>query len=93
MKVTLRASTGAKILVWREEDVLHARRADAADRAQVCLAVDLFEVVAGLADLDLEQGEQAAEAIALAEHAQRELGVARGSPGADRGPSSDDRER
>jgi hypothetical protein len=32
MKVTLTASTGAKILVWREEDVLHSRRAEHAQR-------------------------------------------------------------
>ena len=75
MKVTLRASTGAKILVWREEDVLHSRRADVADRTQICLAVDLFEVVAELAGLDLERREQAAEAIALADHAQHQLGL------------------
>jgi hypothetical protein len=65
MRVSLRASTGAKIIVWREEDVLHSRRADAAHMAQICLAVDLFEVIAELAGLDLERHEQAAEAIGL----------------------------
>jgi hypothetical protein len=89
MKVTLRASTGAKILVWREEDVLHSRRLDFADRAQVCLGVDLFEVIAELAELDLEQGAQAAEAMALAEKAQRQLGMVVGpAPGTQDGQSA-----
>jgi hypothetical protein len=78
MRVSLRASTGAKIIVWREEDVLHSRRADAAHMAQICLAVDLFEVIAELAGLDLERHEQAAEAIGLAEEAQRRLGLSQG---------------
>jgi hypothetical protein len=78
MRVCLRASTGAKITVWREEDVLHSRRADAAHGAQICLAVDLFEVIAELAGLDLERHEQAAEAIGLAEEALRRLGISQG---------------
>jgi hypothetical protein len=78
MRVSLRASTGAKIIVWREEDVLHSRLADAAHMAQICLAVDLFEVIAELAGLDLERHEQAAEAIGLAEEAQRRLGLSQG---------------
>jgi hypothetical protein len=78
MRVSLRASTGAKIIVWREEDVLHSRRADAAQMAQICLAVDLFEVIAELAGLDLGRHEQAAEAIGLAEEAQQRLGLSQG---------------
>jgi hypothetical protein len=70
MRVTLQASTGAKILVWETAELWHARPADCTSEAQVCLAVDLFEVIAELAGLDLEQREQAAEAIALAEHAR-----------------------
>jgi hypothetical protein len=77
MRISLKSSTGAKIVIWREEDVLHSRRADAADRAQVCLAVDLFEVIAELTGLDLEQHEQAAEAIGLAELALRRLDAGR----------------
>jgi hypothetical protein len=46
--------------------------------AQICLAVDLFEVIAELAGLDLERHEQAAEAIGLAEEAQRRLGISHG---------------
>lgn len=76
-KVTLTASTGAKILVWREDDMLHARRASAAGEEQICLAVDLFEVIADLAGLDLEHEGQAAEALELAEDAQRRLSRSR----------------
>jgi hypothetical protein len=76
MKVTLNASTGAKILVWREEEIFHARREGTAELdAQACLAVDLFEVVAELAGLSLDDGAQAAEAMNLAELAQRRLAL------------------
>jgi hypothetical protein len=73
MKVTLRASTGVTIVVWREEQMFHARRALEAVEPEVCLPVDLFEVIAELAGLDLEQAEQAADAIRLADEAQRRL--------------------
>jgi hypothetical protein len=73
MKVTLTASTAAKIVVWREGDLFHARLRDTTERPQVCLVIDLFEVIAELAGLDLEQGEQAAEAMSLADAAQAQL--------------------
>jgi hypothetical protein len=74
MQVTLRTSNGAKILVWREDDLFSARRVEAhMDEAQTCLGLDLFEIVADLADLDLEDGAQAAEAIDLATSAQLQL--------------------
>jgi hypothetical protein len=74
MQVTLRATNGAKILVWREDDLFSARRAEApVEQTQTCLGLDLFEIVAELADLDLEDGAQAAEAIELAGSAQRRL--------------------
>jgi hypothetical protein len=73
MKLTLRASTAAKIVVWQEGDLYHAGLADSADQPEQCLAVDLFEVIAELAGLDLEQGKQAAEALELAEMVQRRL--------------------
>ena len=73
MKVTLTASTGAKILVWREQEVFSARRAGSAEPAQVCLPVDLFEVIAELAELDLDTGAGSTEAIDLAERALRQL--------------------
>jgi hypothetical protein len=68
----LRASTGAKILVWRESDLYHAQRSDPSTDTQVCLAMDLFEVIAELAGL-LERGAESAEAIELAESAPRRL--------------------
>jgi hypothetical protein len=73
MKLTVTTSTGAKILIWREEEMFHARPASTAGDVQICLAIDLFEVIAELGGLDLEQDGQAAEAIALAEDAQRRL--------------------
>ena len=88
MKVTLIASTGARVLVWRERDSFCARRADGAPEPEICLAVDLFEVLADLAGLDLERQDHAAEAVALAEEAQRRLSPrARGArdPGAGAG--------
>jgi hypothetical protein len=74
--ITLTASTGAKIIVWRDREMFHSRRADTATEAQICMGIDLFEVIADLAGLDLEQGPGAAEALTLAEHAQRRLASA-----------------
>jgi hypothetical protein len=70
MKVTITASTGAEIVIWREKDTFYARRADTADAPEICLAVDLFEVIAELTGLDLEQRVQASEALYLSERAQ-----------------------
>jgi hypothetical protein len=75
MKVTLRASTGARVAVWRERESFCARQADVVREPEVCLAVDLFEVLADLAGLDLERQDHAAEAVALAEDARRRLSV------------------
>jgi hypothetical protein len=68
MKVTLQASTDAKIFVWQNGDLVYASRVDKRD-TQVCLAVDLFEVIADLAGLDLDRKAQADEAVALANEA------------------------
>ena len=73
MTITLTASTGAKILVWREKDMFHARLENAENEVQICLGIDLFEVIAELAGLDLEHKRQAREAVTLAEQAQRRL--------------------
>lgn len=73
MTVTLTASTGATILVWRENDVFAASRAGASGEAQVCLGIDLFEVVAELAGLDLDEDDQADEATQLAAWARERL--------------------
>jgi hypothetical protein len=82
MKVTLTASTHVQILVWREGDLFAAHRADAAKERQICLGVDLFEVLAELAGLDLDDPTQGAEAIALAGRAQRWLAPAATEAGA-----------
>jgi hypothetical protein len=73
MTVTLTASTGAKILVWRERDMFAALRAGGAEEAQICLGIDLFEVIAELAGLDLENEEQSEEATQLSEEARQRL--------------------
>jgi hypothetical protein len=73
LKVTVRASNGAEIRVWRENDLYYARPAGSAVEPQICAAVDLFEVIAELAGLNLEVTAQSAEAVALARQAQREL--------------------
>jgi hypothetical protein len=73
MTVTLTASTGAKILVWRETDMFAALRAGGTEEAQICLGIDLFEVIAELAGLDLDDREQSNEAIRLAGDARQAL--------------------
>lgn len=73
MTVTLTASTGAKILVWREKDMFAALRAGASEEAQICLGIDLFEVIAELAGLDLDDSDHAEEATRLAEDARQRL--------------------
>jgi hypothetical protein len=73
-QVTLRTSNGAKILVWHEDDRFHARRAEApTEPPRTSGALELFEIIADLAGLDLEDGAQAAAAIDLSESAQRRL--------------------
>ena len=80
MGLTLTASTGAKILVWSEGDTFCARLADATEaEPEICLGIDLFEVIAELGGLDLEDGLQAAEALSLSELAQRALARERSS--------------
>jgi hypothetical protein len=73
MTVTLTASTGAKILVWREKDMFAALRAGGSEEAQICLGIDLFEVIAVLADLDLDNEEDSEEATRLAADARQRL--------------------
>ncbi|HJS97177.1 MAG TPA: hypothetical protein VJ741_23110 [Solirubrobacteraceae bacterium] len=71
--MTLTASTGAKILVWREKDMFAALRAGGSEEAQICLGIDLFEVIAELADLDLDNEEDSEEATRLAADARQRL--------------------
>ena len=73
MKLTLTASTGIDIVVWRDDEMFHARRASEATEPQICLGVDLFEVIAELAELDLDETADAAEAVLLADDAQLRL--------------------
>ena len=73
MDVTLVTTTGARADVWREADPFDAPRADDVTKPQTCLSVDLFGVIAELADRHLDNTTQAAEALALAAHAQRRL--------------------
>lgn len=73
MTVTLTTSTGAKILVWREKDMFAALRAGGSEEAQICLGIDLFEVLAELAGLDLDDDEQSEEATRLADDARQRL--------------------
>ncbi len=73
MTVTFTASTGAKILVWREKDMFAASRAGAAGEAQICMGIDLFEVIAELAGLDLDEEQDAEEAMRLASEARQRL--------------------
>jgi hypothetical protein len=80
MQVTLRASTGAKILVWLEHDSYRVQLADRTDDPRICLELDLFEVIAELAGLELEEGAQAVEAMTLAEEAERRLRASGGGP-------------
>lgn len=73
MQVTVTASTGAAVLVWHQFDSFYARKAGTTDEPQICLGVDLFEVIAELTGLDLDQAAHAAEAVQLADDAQRSL--------------------
>ncbi len=73
MTVSLTATTGAKILVWREKDMFAALRAGGSEEAQICLGVDLFEVIAELSGLDLDDEEQSEEATRLATEARQRL--------------------
>ena len=73
MKVTVRTSNGAQIRVWRENDLYYARPVGSAVEPQICVAVDLFEVIAELAGLNLEVKVESAEAVRLSIEAQREL--------------------
>jgi hypothetical protein len=73
MKVQVTASTAATVVVSWDGGLFHARLEDAIGNEQVCLGVDLFEVIAELAGLDLEQPDEAAEALELADSARAEL--------------------
>ena len=71
--MTFKASTGAQIRVWRDNDLYYARPAGSVVEPQICVAVDLFEVIAELAGLNLDVKGESAEAVALSRQAQRRL--------------------
>jgi len=71
--MTVRASNGAQIRVWREGDLYFARPAGSVLEPQICAAVDLFEVIAELAGLNLDDTAESAEAVQLSTAAQRRL--------------------
>jgi hypothetical protein len=71
--VTVTASTGALVRVSRHGEIFHAGRAGRQSATQICLAVDLFEIIAELAGLELEDADQADEAMQLSEQALRRL--------------------
>jgi hypothetical protein len=73
MKLTLTATTGIHVVVWRDDEMFHARRANEATEPQICLGVDLFEVIADLTNLDLDAASDAAEAVRLADDARQHL--------------------
>jgi hypothetical protein len=66
-------TTGALIEVWRDDDLYYARPAGQAAPPEVCVGMDLFEVIADLGGLDLEDEAESAEATGLAFEAQRRL--------------------
>jgi hypothetical protein len=73
VEVTVTASTGAKVVVWREQELFSARRASTFEPSQTCLPVDLFEVIADLAGLNLDDDGDSSEAVWLAAEAVRVL--------------------
>jgi hypothetical protein len=74
LRVILKASTGAGIQIWLGDDGLfHVAREDVGGQPQICLGVDLFEVIAEMAELDLDDADQSNEALRLADQAQRGL--------------------
>ncbi|MBV9353909.1 MAG: hypothetical protein JO023_00135, partial [Chloroflexi bacterium] len=73
MRITLDPSTGVSVQVWREQQLFHATRKGAVETPQICLGVDLFEVIAELAGLDLEQPRESEEANRLAQDVQQRL--------------------
>ena len=75
MHTIVTASTGARIEVWREGELFHARVAERAGQPEVCIGMDLFEVIADLAGLKLEDETESAEATRLASEAQQRLGA------------------
>ena len=80
MQTIVTASTGARIEVWREDELFQARLAGQNQQPEICMGMDLFEVIAELAGLDLEDAKiEAAEATGLASEAEQRLRSRAGS--------------
>jgi hypothetical protein len=62
-----------EVRVWKEGLLYHASSSRAQSEPQVCMAIDLFEVIAELSGLDLERAADAREALHLAGTAQDNL--------------------
>jgi hypothetical protein len=73
VQTIVRTTTRALIEVWRDDELYYARLAGRAAEPEVCVGMDLFEVIADLAGLDLEDEVESAEATGLAFEAQRRL--------------------
>jgi hypothetical protein len=73
MNITLTTTTAVPVVIWTRDGMFYARDSDTMTEPQICMAVDLFEVIAELAGLDLDDAGQSAEAVALANQAQRDL--------------------
>ena len=74
MQTIVTATTGARIEVWREDELFHAQLAGHHEQPEICMGMDLFEVIADLAGLHLEDEVESAEATRLAFEAQQRLG-------------------
>lgn len=78
MHTIVTATTGARVEVWRDGELFHARVAGQAAEPEICMGMDLFEVIADLAGLALEDQIESAEATRLACEAQQRLGLPMG---------------
>ncbi len=73
MRISVHTSKGVQVNAWREGGLFHVTRADSHHEPQVCMGVDLFEIIAELCELDLERSEDAREALELASTVQTQL--------------------
>jgi hypothetical protein len=84
------ASTGVELAVLYRPDLFYLEHADRAGDVEVCLGVDLFEVIAELAGLELELEAQIAEALGLAAIVHRRFGLRAPAEGGECGQDDGD---
>jgi hypothetical protein len=77
-RIRITPSNGVRLSVWRRDGLFRVAREDEEAEPQVCLGVDLFEVIAELAGLDLESADGAEEATKLADRVQDEVARSEG---------------